>query len=148
MPTSGATIQNKGSCSTSAPNERRMRLVFAFCSAKPNCIPMKPKLMVMICPSVSGGLGSSPRRDVPGDSAVAIAIVFILLLPEFPDRRIVPEQARLMMNSDDTYFFRTHHLVNNSVMAAKLLSNTTYTRFRNYSSSKRIILKKSCRCKK
>lgn len=60
MPTRGATIQNIGSCSTSAPKERRILLVLPFCKANPNCIPRKPKLMVTICAMESNGFGDIP----------------------------------------------------------------------------------------
>ena len=47
-PVTGAAIHRIGSLSGSAPSEEKIQLVFAFCKAKPNCIPKNPKLMFTI----------------------------------------------------------------------------------------------------
>ena len=48
-PMIGATSQNSDSEWRSAPKSERIRLTFAFCSAKPNWTPRKPKLTFHIC---------------------------------------------------------------------------------------------------
>lgn len=47
-PVMGAAIHRMGISSTLAPNVSKIRLTFAFCRAKPNWIPRKPKLMFQI----------------------------------------------------------------------------------------------------
>ena len=58
MPTNGATIQNMGSCSTSAPKDLKILEVFPFCNANPNWIPKNPKLIKMICKTDILGFGN------------------------------------------------------------------------------------------
>src|SRR5688500_5952621 len=55
-PVTGAASQNRASWSGSAPSVEKMRLVLAFCSAKPNWIPKKPKLMFHSCQNDRRGL--------------------------------------------------------------------------------------------
>ena len=43
--------------STLAPSVSKIRLTFAFCSAKPNWMPRKPKLMFQISQNESRGFG-------------------------------------------------------------------------------------------
>jgi len=43
-PVSGAATHSPGNFSISSPNDWKMRLMFAFCSAKPIWMPKKPKL--------------------------------------------------------------------------------------------------------
>ena len=45
-PVRGAAIHNIGTSSIDAPSVWKMRLTFAFCSAKPNWIPRNPKHMI------------------------------------------------------------------------------------------------------
>lgn len=55
MPVMGATSQNHERCSTGAPKLSNMREALPFCKAKPNCMPIKPKLMFHICQKLSLG---------------------------------------------------------------------------------------------
>ena len=55
-PVSGAAIHSAGMSLTSAPRVWKIRLTFAFCSAKPNWMPRKPKHMFQICQNDSAGL--------------------------------------------------------------------------------------------
>ncbi len=55
-PVSGAAIHSAGISATSAPSVWKMRLTFAFCSAKPNWMPRKPKHMFQICQNDNSGL--------------------------------------------------------------------------------------------
>jgi hypothetical protein len=55
-PVSGAAIHRMGMSSIDAPSVWKMRLTFAFCRAKPNWMPRKPKHMFQICQNVSVGL--------------------------------------------------------------------------------------------
>nr|GFB83762.1 hypothetical protein [Tanacetum cinerariifolium] len=55
-PVVGAAIQRNANLSSCAPIVSKMRLMLPFCSAKPNWIPRKPKLMFQICQKLSRGL--------------------------------------------------------------------------------------------
>jgi hypothetical protein len=55
-PVTGAAIHSMGIRSMSAPRVWKIRLTFAFCSAKPNWIPRNPKLIFHICQKLSFGL--------------------------------------------------------------------------------------------
>ncbi len=57
-PVSGAAIHNAGISDTLAPSVWKMRLTLAFCSAKPNWMPRKPKHMFQICQNDSAGLSA------------------------------------------------------------------------------------------
>ena len=62
-PVSGAAIHSIGMSSMLAPSVWKMRLTLAFCSAKPNWMPRKPKHMFQICQNDSCGLdGACPLR--------------------------------------------------------------------------------------
>ena len=54
-PVSGAATHMIGISSTLAPRVSNIRLTLEFCSAKPNWIPRKPKLMFQICQNDSVG---------------------------------------------------------------------------------------------
>src|ERR1700722_20027477 len=54
-PVKGAAIHSRGTCSSPAPRVWKIRLTFAFCRAKPNCKPRKPKHMFHICQNDSSG---------------------------------------------------------------------------------------------
>jgi hypothetical protein len=54
-PVTGAAIHKIGIFSTLAPSVSKILLTFAFCRAKPNCIPRNPKLMFQICQNVKRG---------------------------------------------------------------------------------------------
>ena len=55
-PVTGAASQYRARLSGSAPSVEKMRLVLAFCSAKPNWMPKKPKLMFQSCQNDRRGL--------------------------------------------------------------------------------------------
>ena len=57
---SGAAIHRMGMSSMLAPSVWKMRLTFAFCSAKPNCRPRNPRHMFQICQNDSSGF-ARPR---------------------------------------------------------------------------------------
>ncbi len=57
--------------STLAPSVSKIRLTFAFCSAKPNWMPRKPKLMFQMLQNDSRGLG----RTTTGAVAVSDSMV-------------------------------------------------------------------------
>ena len=57
-PVTGAASQNSGRSSGWAPRVEKMRLVLAFCSAKPNWMPKKPKLMFHSCQNDRRGLNT------------------------------------------------------------------------------------------
>ncbi len=48
-PVTGAASHSTGRSSIDAPSDWKIRLTFAFCSAKPTWIPRNPKLMFQIC---------------------------------------------------------------------------------------------------
>ena len=52
--------------STLAPSVSKIRLTFAFCSAKPNWMPRKPKLMFQISQNVEPRLRTGPWRSDGG----------------------------------------------------------------------------------
>ena len=54
-PVSGAATHRMGMSSALAPRLEKMRLVLAFCSAKPNWMPINPKLMFQICQKLRRG---------------------------------------------------------------------------------------------
>src|ERR1700736_230895 len=58
-PLNGAAIHSTGTCSRLAPRVWKMRLTLAFCRAKPNCRPMKPKHMFQICQNDTNGLAGA-----------------------------------------------------------------------------------------
>ena len=78
MPARGATIQNNGNWSTSAPKLLRILLVFPFCNAKPNWIPINPMLIVNICPIESRAFRNNPVEAVGILEAVAIVAVSLV----------------------------------------------------------------------
>ena len=55
-PVTGAASHRIGISSIEAPSDWKMRLTFAFCSAKPNWMPRNPKHMFQICQKLSVGL--------------------------------------------------------------------------------------------
>src|SRR5260370_16468019 len=50
--------------STLAPSVSKIRLTFAFCSAKPNWMPRKPKLMFQTSQKARRGLGRTAPEGV------------------------------------------------------------------------------------
>ena len=54
-PVTGPASHRIGNSSIEAPSDWKMRLTFAFCSAKPNWIPRNPKHMFQICQKLSAG---------------------------------------------------------------------------------------------
>jgi len=63
-PVVGAAIHRMGMFSTLAPSVSKIRLTFAFCSAKPIWMPRKPKLMFQISQNVSRGLDRTASEGV------------------------------------------------------------------------------------
>jgi hypothetical protein len=51
----GAASQYSARLDGSEPKVSKIRLVLAFCKAKPNCMPIKPKLMFQICQKLRRG---------------------------------------------------------------------------------------------
>ena len=56
-----------------APSVWKMRLTFAFCSAKPNWMPRKPKHMFQICQNDSVGLVEGVAV-IEGDSCEEVSV--------------------------------------------------------------------------
>jgi len=71
-PVTGAAIHKIGMLSTLAPSVSKIRLTFAFCSANPNWMPRKPKLMFQMSQNDSRGLGRRALGAVATDEAMAI----------------------------------------------------------------------------
>ena len=72
-PVTGAASQNSARSSGWAPSVEKMRLVLAFCSAKPNWMPKKPKLMFHNC--------QNDRRGFKEGSCISICVSEIILGP-------------------------------------------------------------------
>ena len=72
-PVSGAAIHRPGSESISAPRVWKMRLTLAFCSAKPNWMPRKPKHMFQICQNESCGLRALGFEAI-GDPSLHVGV--------------------------------------------------------------------------
>src|SRR5215468_10579646 len=96
--------------STLAPSVWKMRLTFAFCSAKPNWMPMKPKHMFQICQKLRRGfMVESPLLltfhdlqfsvirlvDRPVDAAAAAGVFRVLVEVAHVEAVIEHERAAL-----------------------------------------------------
>jgi hypothetical protein len=71
-PVMGAAAQKRARLLGDAPSVSKIRLVFAFCNAKPNCIPKKPKLIFQICQKFKSGLALPDEAAVVGENDIAM----------------------------------------------------------------------------